>query len=46
MFFPYSGEPDYIRADDVVYTLNDITNQWELQPAGTLANTSTADQSI
>jgi len=43
MFFPYSGEADYIHADDVVYTLNDITDQWELQPAGTIANTRTDD---
>jgi hypothetical protein len=41
MYFPYSGDYPRIDADDVVYTLNDLTNQWELQPAGALANVVT-----
>jgi len=43
MYFPY-GSYNRIGDTDVVYTLED--DQWVLQPVGTLANTSTADQSI
>ena len=41
MYFPYSGVGEHIHADDVVYMLDDLTNQWVLQPAGTLANVLT-----
>lgn len=46
MYFPYSGNYQRIDPDDVVYTLNNITDQWELQPAGALANTDTTEHSI
>ena len=45
MYFPYWGH-GRIAADDVVYTLNNLTNQWELQPVGTLANTDTSEYAI
>ena len=45
MYFPY-GSYGRIESNDVVYTLDNDTNQWQLQPVGALANTDTTEHSI